>query len=135
MSRTRPAVKPRRRTLGRVLRRPPFLSHRAIVARWALLVGLAGLSIAAVVTASAVLAVYISPLLAGIVLGAGCVGMIWTFLTSVRQLGARVRRAPGRSLTLDCRQARWASPPDFGGQPHPPPRTERRVRCRGSRHA
>lgn len=143
----------RRSTANRVTRRRirivvarPLRSGRA-KARWlarrrqslapmATLFGMIGLAVTAVVAASALLAALASTYLAGLVLGAGLVGIAWIVSRSRRRLAARRLGSPGRSRTLDCRRARWDRPVGFRGEPHPPAPEDRRIRpCPGSRRS
>ena len=105
------------------------------VASTAMLVGLTGLVVVAVVGASAALALLASPYVAGVVLGAGLLGVVWALSNTSHRRAQPRGRVPGRSKTMDCRRARWAPRSTAVGQPHPPTEAQRRVRpCRGSRH-
>jgi len=108
--------------------------RRRSLAPMATLAGMIGLAVTAVVAASAVLAALAGTYLAGLVLGAGMVGIAWIVSRSRRQAAVRRLGSPGRSRTLDCRRSRWDRPVAFRGEPHPPAPADRRVRpCPGSR--
>jgi hypothetical protein len=123
-----------RSTLTRVTRIGRGPQTTASLATTAIVAGLTGLALVALVAASVVLAAFASPLLAGVVLGAGLVVTAWV-LTSTQRRDQRRSRIAGRSRTMDCRQSRWAPRATAMGQPHPPTEAQRRVRpCPGSRH-
>jgi hypothetical protein len=122
-----PRRRPRARA-GWTRRRPRTVESTFTV------VGVIGLALVTVVAVSALVAAFIDTYLAGGVLGAGVIGSAWAVSSHSRRRTVR-RRVPGRSNTLDCRQARWSRPVATVGKPHPPTAAQRRVRaCRGSRH-
>ena len=118
-----------RDTAFRLVRRQRSLALTAMVA------GIAGLALFAVVLASALLARVASGYAGGIVLGAGAIGLAWAIFTTGRILRSRGPRVPGRSQTADCRRVRVHARRDLAGQPRFPAAADHRsVPCRNSRH-
>jgi hypothetical protein len=143
--RTRPNRIIRRRIQGvaprsRVVIRPAraasewLTRHRCSLASWAMVAGITGLALTALVAAAAAVATFVDNFLAGIVLGAGLVVTGWTVSRSRRRLVERRQGSPGRIRTSDCHRSRWDRPVIFDGAPRPPAPADRRVRpCPGSR--
>ena len=118
-----------RATAFRLVRRQRSLAVTAMVA------GIAGLALFAVVLASALLSRVASSYAGGIVLGAGAIGLAWAILTTGRTLRSRGPRAPGRSQTADCRRVQLHARRGAAGQtPFPAAADHRVTSCRNSRH-
>jgi hypothetical protein len=110
--------------------------HRRSLASWAMVAGITGLSLTALVSASAAVAAFVDTFLAGIVLGAGLMVTGWAVFRSRGRLVERRRGTPARIRTLDCHRSRWDRPMPIQGAPHPPAPADRRVRpCPGSRRS
>jgi hypothetical protein len=120
---------------GRPSSRATSIRRRPNVAAIATLTGLTLLGLTAMVGISAAVAAFTDRYVGGLLLGAGLVAAAWAASAWLQRHRRRPAPSPGRSRTLDCRDARWSPRQSAMGTPHPPTEAQRRVRpCPGTRH-